>query len=74
MMPFGSSACLIARIDFDRDRMLVAHQLVALEPADAVLGADAAAIARDQIVHGPVDVRRQAQKRFIVAVARAARR
>src|SRR5690606_28594157 len=41
-------------------------------PADAVLGADTAAVARDQVVHRPVDRRRQAQERLIVLVGGAA--
>ena len=51
-MPCGSSACLIVRITLDSDRILVTQQLIALELADAVLGAEAAAVARDEIVHG----------------------
>jgi len=38
----------------ERDRRFVAFQFTHLELTDTVLGAEAATIARDQIVHGPV--------------------
>ena len=71
MMPFGSTRLLDRAHQLDRDRVLVAQQLAALELADAVLGAEAAAVARDQVVHGAIDLRREAQE-FLRRCRRAA--
>ena len=55
MMPFGSTRLLDRAHQLDRDRVLVTQQFLALELADAVLRAEATAVARDQVVHGAID-------------------
>ena len=46
----------------ERRCALVVKHFVALESTDAVLGAEAAAVARDQVMHGSVDARREREK------------
>ena len=53
----------------DRDRILVPHQLAALELTDAVLGTEAAAIARDQVVYAAIDRRCESEKFPVVGAA-----
>ena len=55
MMPCGSMAALDRAHEIERGRVLVALELADLELADSVLGADAAAVRGDEVVHGAAD-------------------
>src|SRR5687768_2998247 len=58
--------------EIERGRVLVSFELAHLGLADAVLGADAAAMLRDEVVHGAADLGRARRERAAVAAGRLA--
>src|SRR4030095_272511 len=76
-LPWIHDSVLIDRLldrahQLDRDRVLVAKQLAALQLTDPVLRAEAPAVTRDQIVYSAIHLRRQAQEFLVVTAARRA--
>ena len=72
MMPCGSIARLMARMSSSAAGFLVALELADLELADAVLGADAAAVRGDEVVDGAADSVGPRRERAAIAAGRLA--
>src|SRR5690606_36249362 len=53
----GVQTCALPIYDLERDRMFVADELFSLQLADSVLGAEAAAVLRNEIMHRAMDPR-----------------